>query len=90
MDCFQNIRRGVIIVDFKRGISGGSSDRSKKAGGCYWTIDCFQNIGRAGVGAKGGIVNNELRKSGSYGQKRQKSNVQGLVKNEIGGKRWLS
>jgi hypothetical protein len=54
MDCFQNIRRGVIIADFKRGISGGSSDRSKKAGGYYWTMNCFQNIGRAGVGAKGG------------------------------------
>ena len=23
MDCFQNIRRGVIIADFERGISGG-------------------------------------------------------------------
>jgi hypothetical protein len=47
------------------------------------------SVGRA-LGQKGGIVKNELRKSGSYGQKRQKSYVQGLVKNEIGGKRWLS
>jgi hypothetical protein len=36
-----------IIADFKRGILGVSPDGSKKAGGYYWTIDCFQNIGRS-------------------------------------------
>ena len=36
------------------------------------------------------MVKNELRKSGSYGQKWQNgSYVQGLVFNEVGGKRWL-
>ena len=29
-------------------------ERSKQAGSYYWTMDCFQNVGRAGVGAKGG------------------------------------
>ena len=34
-----------------------SPDGSKKAGGCYWTMDCFQNIGRGGRwGKKGGSL----------------------------------
>ena len=32
-----------MVADSERGISQQSSDRSKKVGTSYWTMDCFQN-----------------------------------------------
>ena len=39
----QDLNKCFIVADFVREISQQSSDRSKKGGTSYWTMDCFRN-----------------------------------------------